>query len=93
MDEPTRGVDIGSKAQIYRTINELASEGTAVLIISSDISEVLGISDRIIVVRDGLLSGEFNGLLATEEALMLSATGIEKPNSESGAEPQKRSRT
>lgn len=91
MDEPTRGVDIGSKGQIYRTINELASEGMAVLMISSDITEVLGISDRILVVRDGLIAGECEGADATEESLMLLATGIEKPYVKSGNQPRRRS--
>jgi ribose transport system ATP-binding protein len=93
LDEPTRGVDIGSKAQIYRTINELASEGMAVLMISSDIAEVLGISDRIIVVRDGLIAGELDGPGATEETLMLVATGIKSSKTKGVLRPQKRKAT
>lgn len=55
LDEPTRGVDIGSKNEIYRIIDSLTKEGTAVLMVSSDLPEVLGMSDRILVIRDGVV--------------------------------------
>ncbi|GAA3732014.1 sugar ABC transporter ATP-binding protein [Salinactinospora qingdaonensis] len=76
LDEPTRGVDIGAKHEIYKIIDRLAKEGVAVLMISSDLPEVLGISDRILVMRNGRLAGEFDHDEATEETVMLYATGV-----------------
>ena len=76
LDEPTRGVDIGAKSEIYRIINDIAASGTAVLVISSDLPEVLGISDRILVMRGGQLVGELDGPSATEEQVMEFATGV-----------------
>jgi len=61
LDEPTRGVDVGAKAEIYRIIDELARAGKAVLMISSDMVELLSMSDRILVMREGSLTGEFAG--------------------------------
>lgn len=76
LDEPTRGVDIGAKSEIYRIINEIAASGTAVLVISSDLPEALGISDRILVMRNGQIVGELDGPSATEERVMEFATGV-----------------
>ncbi|MGZ2223612.1 sugar ABC transporter ATP-binding protein [Glutamicibacter nicotianae] len=76
LDEPTRGVDIGAKQEIYRIINDLVVQGVAVLVISSDLPEALGISDRIIAVRSGKLVKEFNRDEATENEVMLYATGV-----------------
>ncbi len=59
MDEPSRGIDIGAKAEIYRTMRQLAAEGIAILFVTSDLEEVLGLSDRIIVMADGRVTGEF----------------------------------
>ena len=70
VDEPTRGVDVGTKAEIYALMRELAREGLAILVISSDLPEVLTISDRIIVMREGHLVGEISHAEATEEKIM-----------------------
>ncbi len=70
VDEPTRGVDVGTKAEIYALMRELAAEGLAILIISSDLPEVLTISDRILVMREGHLVGEISHAEATEEKIM-----------------------
>jgi rhamnose transport system ATP-binding protein len=74
LDEPTHGVDIGSKAQIHDIIAELALAGLAVLLISSDLPELLAISDRILVVADGRVVAEFPGAEATQERVMQAAT-------------------
>jgi ABC-type sugar transport system ATPase subunit len=70
MDEPTRGIDVGAKAEIYALIDRLAEDGLAVLVISSELLEVLGISDRILVMRQGELSGELSGADADQEKIM-----------------------
>ncbi|MCO6452874.1 MAG: sugar ABC transporter ATP-binding protein [Caldilineales bacterium] len=70
LDEPTRGVDVGAKAEIYKLIHELAASGIAVLFISSELPEVLGVSDRIIVMQDGFITGEMPAKGATEEAIL-----------------------
>ena len=78
LDEPTKGVDIGAKAEIYRIISELAAKGVAVLVISSELPEVIGISDRILVMREGVIVGEVggsSGAAATQENIMALATG------------------
>ena len=74
LDEPTHGVDVGSKAQIHKIIAELADKGLAVLVISSDLLEVLSISERILVVAEGRLVAEFSREQATQEAIMAAAT-------------------
>lgn len=74
LDEPTRGIDIGAKAQIYRLIMELAAEGKGILLISSELPEVLGLSDRILTLCEGKLTGEFTREEATQEKLLASAT-------------------
>jgi ABC-type sugar transport system ATPase subunit len=70
LDEPTRGIDVGAKFEIYKLINELASEGTAVLLVSSELPEVLGLADRILVLRHGEIVGELRSEGATEEAII-----------------------
>jgi len=70
MDEPTRGIDVGAKAEIYALIDRLAQDGLAVLVISSELLEVLGISDRILVMRQGELSGELSSADADQEKIM-----------------------
>lgn len=70
LDEPTRGVDVGAKAEIYSIIDELAAKGVAVLVISSELPEVLGIADRIVVMQDGRVSGELTHAEATEERIL-----------------------
>ncbi|MEV4538901.1 sugar ABC transporter ATP-binding protein [Asanoa sp. NPDC049518] len=73
-DEPTRGIDVGAKAAIHELIRDLADKGAAVLMISSELPELLGMSDRIVVMRDGALAGELPGD-ASEEAVLSLATG------------------
>ncbi|MGM0881795.1 MAG: sugar ABC transporter ATP-binding protein [Bacillota bacterium] len=75
LDEPTRGVDIGAKKEIYDLMNKLASEGVAILMISSELPEVLGMSDRILVMHEGKISGHFTKEEATQENIMMCATG------------------
>ncbi|GAB2469319.1 sugar ABC transporter ATP-binding protein [Xylanimonas ulmi] len=70
LDEPTRGVDVGAKAEIYAIIDDLASRGVAVLVISSELPEVLGLADRIVVMQDGRVTGELDRSDATEEAIL-----------------------
>jgi ribose transport system ATP-binding protein len=74
LDEPTRGVDIGAKSEIYELINELTAKGKAVLVITSDLPEAIGISDRILVMRGGRIVHELPSRTATEEAVMAHAT-------------------
>lgn len=70
LDEPTRGVDVGAKAEIYKIINDLASEGISIIVVSSEMTELQGISDRILVMHEGHLSGELSMDEASEEAIM-----------------------
>lgn len=70
LDEPTRGIDIGAKAEIYRIIADLAREGVALVVISSELPEVLGLADRIVVMQNGRITGELNRSEATEEAIL-----------------------
>ena len=74
LDEPTRGVDVGAKVEIYRIIRDLAERGIGVIMISSELPEIIGMCDRILVMREGLLSGELAGGEATEEKVMALAT-------------------
>ncbi len=78
VDEPTRGIDVGAKAEVHRTLSELAASGLAVLMISSDLPEVLGMAGRILVMREGELVGEVSRAQASEEAVMYLATGQHK---------------
>ena len=75
MDEPTRGVDIGAKKEIYTVINELAGRGVAVIMVSSELPEILGMSDRIMVVHEGHVAGFLNKNEADQEKVMTLATG------------------
>jgi ABC-type sugar transport system ATPase subunit len=70
LDEPTRGIDVGTKAEIYRLIRELAARGTTVLAVSSELPELIGISDRILIMHEGRLSGEVAAETADEELLL-----------------------
>jgi len=74
VDEPTRGVDVGARAEIYRILRELAAKGIALLVVSSDLLEVLTLADRIVVMADGRTVGEMSGETATEEAVLRLAT-------------------
>ncbi len=75
LDEPTRGIDVGAKQEIYAEINKLAKDGLAIVLVSSELPEVLGLSDRVIVLHDGKLTGEFTRAEATPEKVMAAATG------------------
>jgi D-xylose transport system ATP-binding protein len=75
LDEPTRGIDVGAKQEIYQQIDRLAAEGLAIVLVSSELPEVLGLSDRILVLHEGRISGELSRDEATAEAVMACATG------------------
>jgi len=79
LDEPTRGVDVGAKSEIYRIIDELAGKGIAILVISSELPEIIGICDRVVVMREGHIMGEVGGTSGreiTQENIMAYATGV-----------------
>lgn len=78
LDEPTRGIDVGAKVEIYNLMRKLADEGTAIVMISSELPEVLGVSDRILVMHAGKITGELPIGDATEEKIMWYATGEEE---------------
>ena len=78
LDEPTRGIDIGAKVEIYKLLDRLAGEGVAIIIISSELSEVLGMSDRILVMSEGAIVSEFTREEATREVIMEFATGARR---------------
>ena len=75
VDEPTRGIDVGTKAEVHRLLSQLAADGMAVLMISSDLPEILGMADRVLVMHEGRLTAEIPRAEATEEAVMAAATG------------------
>jgi ribose/xylose/arabinose/galactoside ABC-type transport system permease subunit/ABC-type Mn2+/Zn2+ transport system ATPase subunit len=79
LDEPTRGVDVGAKAEIHQLIDRLAGQGCAVLLISSDLPEVLGMSDRVLVMHRGTISIELRGEQMTQENVLLAASGLLSP--------------
>ncbi len=76
LDEPTRGVDVATKVEIYHIMNDLARDGMGILLISSELPEILGMSDRALVMREGHLVGEFTRAQANEESLLASAAGV-----------------
>ncbi|GGJ05317.1 ribose import ATP-binding protein RbsA [Shewanella hanedai] len=75
LDEPTRGVDVGAKREIYELINQFKQEGMSIILVSSDMPEVMGMSDRIMVMKDGCISGEFDATNVTQEQLLAAAIG------------------
>jgi len=88
LDEPTRGIDVGAKAEVHQMINELAQEGIAIILISSDLPEVLAMSDRVLVMREGQQMAIIDRAEATQEKVMTAAMG--HPSASSGnasAEP------
>ena len=78
LDEPTRGIDVGAKREIYGLMEELAANGVAILFVSSELEEVLGMADRAIVMHEGRITGELSRDELTEETIMQLATGREK---------------
>jgi ribose transport system ATP-binding protein len=84
IDEPTRGVDIGAKQQIYRFIAALAAEGRCVIVVSSEMTELIGLCHRIIVMRGGRVVGEVEGEAMTEHAIVVLATGVDAKLGETG---------
>ncbi len=77
IDEPTRGIDIGAKQQIYRFIAAMAAEGRSVIVISSEMAELIGVCHRIVVMRNGRIAGEVAGEAMTEHAIVVLATGVD----------------
>ena len=75
IDEPTRGIDVGTKAEVHRLLDELVAQGVAVLMISSELPEVLGMADRVLVLREGRLVAEIARAEADEDSIMRAATG------------------
>ena len=77
LDEPTRGIDVGAKSEIYNLIFKLAAEGVGVLVVSSDLPEVLGLADRLLVMRQGKISAEFARGDFNPERILASALPVE----------------
>ena len=75
LDEPTRGIDVAAKADVHSLMNDLAAQGMAILMVSSELPEVLGVSDRVLVMRAGRIVGEFTRAEATQDKIMRAATG------------------
>lgn len=78
LDEPTRGIDVGAKAEVHRIISELAARGMAIILISSELPEVLAMADRVLVLHEGSVTGTFSRSEATQERVMLAATGQDR---------------
>jgi ABC-type sugar transport system ATPase subunit len=74
LDEPTRGIDVGAKAEIYQWIQDLARSGLAIVVVSSELPEILGVSDRVLVLCEGRITGEIQRSDASEEKIMRAAT-------------------
>jgi rhamnose transport system ATP-binding protein len=87
VDEPTRGIDIGTKTDVHNLISALADDGVAVLVISSELPEVLALADRILVMREGRLAAAIGRQEANEEAIVAAATGQHRPGETIGARP------
>ena len=88
VDEPTRGIDVGTKAEVHRLLAALASDGVAVLVISSELPEVLALADRVLVMREGRLVAALPREGATEEAIVAAGTGqatVPRPPDQAGA--------
>lgn len=77
LDEPTRGVDVGAKTEIYRVINDLAEQGVAIIMVSSEMIEIIGMCDRVLVMREGAIAGELAGERIKEQAMICLAMGVE----------------
>ena len=75
LDEPTRGIDVGAKQEIYQLMEELADQGMSILFVSSELEEIIGMSDRVIVMHEGRLAGELHRSELSEQSIMNLATG------------------
>jgi rhamnose transport system ATP-binding protein len=75
VDEPTRGIDVGTKAEVHRLMSSLAAEGVAIVMVSSELPEVLGMADRVLVMREGRIVAELPRAEATEDSVMFAAMG------------------
>jgi rhamnose transport system ATP-binding protein len=78
LDEPTHGVDVGTKADVHRTISHLAAQGLTILLISSELPEILAMSDRVLVMREGRLVAELPRADATQERIIGAAAGVQE---------------
>ena len=78
VDEPTKGVDVGAKSEIFSILRQMADSGVAVMVVSSDLLEIIAVSDRVIVVREGSLCGELHHSEVTEENVIAFASGVRK---------------
>jgi rhamnose transport system ATP-binding protein len=85
VDEPTRGIDVGTKAEVHRLLSELAAEGMAVVMVSSELPEVLGMADRVLVMHEGRLVKEIAREQADEESVMFAATGQTQDGAAAGS--------
>ena len=83
MDEPTRGIDVGAKAEIHSLITQMAGEGKAIIMVSSEMPEVMGMSDRILVMHEGRMTGILDRQEATQERIMQYATNTALAREES----------
>ena len=81
LDEPTRGVDIGAKIEIYKAIRQLAESGMGILVISSELPEIIGLCDRVIVISEGRKTGELEGDQITEERILELAVASDRSDS------------
>ncbi len=86
MDEPTRGIDVGAKSEIHRLLRDLARSGIGIIVISSELPELLGLCDRVLVIREGTVAGEVEGETMTEEAIMRLASGVGGHNNSKASE-------
>jgi D-xylose transport system ATP-binding protein len=75
LDEPTRGIDVGAKLEVYQLINQLTADGKAVILVSSELPELMGMSDRIIMLHEGRVGGEFTKTEYSQERLLAAAMG------------------
>ena len=76
LNEPTRGIDVGSKSEIYKLMNDLCRQGIGIIMISSDLPEVMGMSDRMVVICDGRVGGTMERAAFTQDAIMAKAIGL-----------------
>ena len=78
LDEPTKGIDVGAKYSIYEIMNELAANGYAIIMVSSEMPEVLGMADRIVVMKSGHVTGEFDNKEVSQEMIMAASLGEQR---------------